>query len=198
MTAEVLMRKLNVCSGVASLAWALMFASVSCAENEKEGAAKRLEPADVPQKVMAAAKGRFPGAQFHSIEKENEDGKVIYDFELTQDGRKYEMDILDDGTIIEIEKALDAGDRPDNVTKLVMDKWPKASIKEVMEKSIIKDGKESVHEYEVVLRTPDGKTQEVTVSKDGKITEEAAGEDENGNEDDDKGKADDDDKREKK
>src|SRR4051794_26670313 len=115
---EVVVLKLNVWLGVAAIAGGSMFAAVACAEHEKEGEAKKLEAADVPQKVMDAAKGRFPGAKWGSIEKENEDGKVIYDFELTQDGRKYEMDIQDDGTILEIEKALDAGDRPENVTKL--------------------------------------------------------------------------------
>src|SRR3954468_10687305 len=136
------MNKMNVWLSVATIVGGAMVASVACAEHEKEDAAKKLEQSDVPQKVMDAAKARFPGAKFDSIEKENEDGKVIYDFELTQDGRKFETDIQDDGTILEIEKALDAADRPENVTKLVMDKWPKASIKEVMEKSLVKDGKE--------------------------------------------------------
>jgi len=84
--------------------------------------------------------------------------------------------VKEDGTLVEVEKALDAKDRPSNVTQAVMAKYPRAMITEVMEKSLVKDGKETVHEYEVVIRMGDSQTQELTVSPEGKITEEAPAE----------------------
>jgi uncharacterized membrane protein YkoI len=192
---EVAMRSLNhsLCVFVGVVALVLGVCCVRAADEKDDDEAKKLKESDVPQKVMDAVKARFPGAKVESAERETEDGNVIYDVELTADGRKYEADLKEDGTFIEIEKALDAKDHPAALTAAVKAKWPNAKIKEVMEKSLVTDGKETVHEYEVVLQVGD-KEQEVTLSKDGKVVEEAAGDEKK---DDDKGK-DEDDKDEKK
>src|SRR5262249_44071298 len=50
---------------------------------------KKIDVDKVPKKVMAAVKARFPKAKITSVEKETSDGKVMYDIELTQKGRKY-------------------------------------------------------------------------------------------------------------
>jgi uncharacterized membrane protein YkoI len=139
-------------------------------EKEKDKAAPAAEkiPLDkVPKAVMDAIKARFPNAKINSVEKEVEDGKVVYDIELTHDGRKYEMDIHEDGTVIEIEKEVAPKDLPEAVTKALKAKFPKATIKEVMEVNKVKDKKETPDHYEVILQTG-GRTMEVTVSLDGK------------------------------
>ena len=158
--------------GVLTGAVALGSYAVRAAEEKDE--AKKLKESDVPQKVMDAVKARFPNAKIDSVEREKEDGNVIYDIELTQDGRKYETDVKEDGTLLEVEKALDAKDWPANVTQAVMAKYPRTTIKEVMEKSLVKDGKETVHEYVVVIRFNDSQEKELTVTPDGKVSEEAA------------------------
>jgi uncharacterized membrane protein YkoI len=144
---------------------------VRAADEKDEG--KKIKESDVPQKVMDAVKARFPNAKIDSVEREKEEGNVIYDIELTQDGRKYETDVKEDGTLVEVEKALDAKNWPANVTQAVMAKYPRTTIKEVMEKSLVKDGKETVHEYEVVIRYNDSQEKELTVTPEGKITGEA-------------------------
>jgi hypothetical protein len=121
-----------------------------------------------PKAVKAAVEGRFPGAKVTSVEKETEDGKVVYDIELTHEGRKYEMDIKEDGTILEIEKQVDAKDLPEAVTKALDAKYPKATIKEIMEVNKVMDKKETPDHYEVVLVTAEKKKLEVEVSLDGK------------------------------
>jgi hypothetical protein len=158
----------------------LAVSAFACAAQEKEteGGSEKLSPDKVPAKVMDAAKARFPSAEWRSITREEENNMTIYDFELTSDGKKYEMDIKDDGTILEIEKEIAETDLPDAVKKAVYAKYPKAQMKEVLEKSLIKDGNETPHEYEVVLTTEAGKEAEVTLSLDGKITEEGGGEEE--------------------
>ena len=121
----------------------------------------------VPKAVMDAIKGRFPGADISSVEKEKENGKIVYDVELKHQGRKYEMDIQEDGTIVEIEKEVPAKDVP-AITKAVEAKYPKATIQEIMEVNKVKGKQETPDHYEVTLVTAAKKKLEVVVSLDGK------------------------------
>jgi uncharacterized membrane protein YkoI len=130
--------------------------------------AKKIAPDKLPKKIKAAVHARFPGARATSAEREVEGGRVVYDIELRHKGRKYEMDILKDGTVIEIEKEVAAKDVPQAVTRTVKAKFPKASIKEVMEVNKVKGKKETPHHYEVVLVTG-GKEHEIEVSLNGKL-----------------------------
>src|SRR5581483_11821126 len=82
----------------------------------------KITPDKLPAKVMDAVKARFPGAEFTAITKETADGKVVYDIELKQKGRKYEMDIQEDGTVLEVEKQVDLKDVPKAVLKIVEEK----------------------------------------------------------------------------
>ena len=121
----------------------------------------------VPAKISAAINGRFPGAELKSVEKENEDGKIMWDVELTQKGRKYEMDIKDDGTIIEIEKGVAEKDFPAACAAAVKKNYPTATIKDIMEVNKVEGTKETPIHYEVTLEQ-DKKEQEIVVSLDGK------------------------------
>src|SRR5262249_18864229 len=113
-------------------------------------------------------KARFPQAKITSVEKETENGKVVYDIELTEKGRKYEMDIKEDGTVLEIEKKVAAKDVPPAVTKALRDKYPNATVKDVMEVNKVEGRRETPIHYEVTLESADGKKFEVIVSLDGK------------------------------
>ena len=167
------MPKRTAWSGVIALAVAIiMLVSVSRAADEP----KKLAPSDVPPKVMDAVKARLPGVQVTSAEKETENGNVVYDLELKHEGRKYEMDVKDDGTIMEIEKEVRAKDVPAAVSKAVAEKYPQAKVKEVMEVNLVKGKQETPDHYEVTLTTADGKESEVVVSLDGKSVKEEAAE----------------------
>jgi hypothetical protein len=122
----------------------------------------------VPEKISAAINGRFPGAELKSVEKENEDGKIMFDIELTQKGRKYEMDVKEDGTIVEIEKEVAAKDFAAACASIVKKNYPKATIKEIMEVNQVEGTKETPIHYEVVLEEQGKKSFEVVVSLDGK------------------------------
>ena len=151
---------------VGVVAGLVLFATVATADDKKDE--KKITLDKAPRAVQDALKKRFPKAEVTGIEKETEDGKVVYDIELKQEGRKYEMDVLENGTIIEIEKEIAAKDLPEAVAKGIEGKYPKSTLKEVMEKYQVKDGEEKLTEYEVTLETADKKTKEVTVSLDGK------------------------------
>jgi uncharacterized membrane protein YkoI len=130
---------------------------------------EKLEPGKLPEKISAAVNGRFPGAKVNAAEKEVEDGKVVYDIELTQDGKKYEMDVHDDGTVIEIEKQVEASKLPAAGVKAIEAKYPKSTIKEVMEVNKVEGKKETPINYEVTIETADKKEQEVLLNLDGTI-----------------------------
>jgi hypothetical protein len=122
----------------------------------------------IPKKVMDAIKNRFPNAEITSAEKETENGKVVYDIELKHKGRKYEMDIEEDGTIIEIEKEIKLKDLPETIAKAIKAKYPDAQIEEIMEVNKVKGKEEKPDHYEVVLETKTKKKMGITVSLDGK------------------------------
>ena len=135
------------------------------------------EPADlskIPQKVMDSLKAKFPQAEIAKWTQEKEGDIVVYDIEFKQQGHKFEADIKADGAIHNWEKAIAAKDQPESVKKAVEAKYPKSISKEIMEITAIKDGKDELEGYEVVLETADKKEVEVTVAPDGKILEDSS------------------------
>ena len=145
----------------------LALALSGCSMMRKEGgeAEKKISTSDVPPAVMSSVNGRFPGASISSVEKDKENGAIIYDFELTQSGRKYESDIKDDGTIVEIEKQVTPA--PAAVTKAVNSKYPGAKIQDVMEVNKVSGKTETPDHYEVTLTTESGKEKEILLSLQG-------------------------------
>ena len=134
------------------------------------------EPPDldkIPKAVMDGLKAKFPRPVITKWTMEKEGNKVVYDIEFTQDGRKCEADIYEDGTIHNFEKAVEAKDLPKAVTDAVEKKYPRATMKTIMEVTEVKEKKEMLEGYEIELVTADKKDVEVTVAPDGKILEDS-------------------------
>jgi uncharacterized membrane protein YkoI len=166
------MRKTRIVLAVASLVLA------GCANmlhhDEKSEATRKMNDADVPAAVRDSVNKRFPGVSVTSVEREKENGMVVYDYELKQqDGRKYETDVKDDGTIMEVEKQLQGGEIPSSIQTAVSSKYPRATITEVMEVSNVSNGQENKDHYEATITPAGGKDMEVNVSLDGKLQEES-------------------------
>jgi uncharacterized membrane protein YkoI len=163
------MRNFSITLVVGFLAsFVILASSGGCTQHKEE--AQKVELSQVPAPVMSAVNTRFPGNSIDSVEKETENGAVVYDIELKQQGRKYEMDIKEDGTVMEIEKEIKAP--PPAVTKAIQSKYPGATIKEVMEKSTVKGKQETPDSYEVTISTAEGKSKEVVVALDGSTAKE--------------------------
>ncbi len=145
------------------IAVAVLVTSVLAADKPE-----KIAPDKLPQKVKDAIKARFPKGEITSAEKEIEDGNVVFDIELKSEGKKYEMDIKEDGTIIEIEKEVATKDLPEAVTKALEAKYPKSTIKEAMEVNKVEGTKETPIHYEINIETAEKKKLEVIVSLDGK------------------------------
>ena len=131
---------------------------------------------EIPRKVMDALKARFPKAVIDKWTKEKENDKVVYDIEFKQDGKKFEADIFEDGTIHNWEKEIAIKDLPKVVSDAVYKKYPKSTFKEVMQVTAVKNGKDELEGYEIVLETADKKEVEITVAPDGKVLEDSADE----------------------
>lgn len=163
------MRGMRIHSGVAIFTMVAALTLVAFAADEPKE--KKISPADLPKTVADSVNGRFPGADITSAEKENEKGNVVYDLELKHEGRRYEMDVKEDGTILEIEKEIKAANVPQAVIHAVKAKYPHNTVKEVMEVNTVK-AEETPDHYEVVLTTAGGKEKELIVSLDGKSVKE--------------------------
>jgi hypothetical protein len=139
----------------------------------EEKAEAGLELDEMPKVIMDALKARFPDAEIQKWTKEKEGDIVVYDIEFKQQGRKFEADIKEDGTIHNWEKEIAAEGLPEAAMKAVQTKYPEATIQEIMEITAVTEGKEALEAYEVVLETAEKKEVEVAVAPDGEILEDS-------------------------
>lgn len=126
----------------------------------------------IPKAVTNALLAKFPAAKIDKCTKAREDNDIVYDIEFKQEGRKCEADIRENGTYINYEKAIAAKDLSKAVRNAIEKRYPKATLKEVMEETEVKGKEERLSAYEVVLVTADRKEAEVRLSPDGKILED--------------------------
>jgi hypothetical protein len=133
---------------------------------------KKISLDKAPQAVQEAIKARFPGGEVSSVEKDTDDGMVVYYVELKHEGRKYSMDLQEDGSVTEIQKEIAARNLPEAVTRALEARYPRATLKEVMEVYEVENKDEKLSEYAVTLDTAEKKTVEVKVSLDGTTIKE--------------------------
>ena len=130
----------------------------------------------IPKAVMDSLLAKFPKAKIDKCTKAKEGDDVVYDIEFKEGDRKCEADITEKGTYINFEKAIAAKDLPKAVKEAIEKKYPKATMKEIMEETEVKGKDEKISAYEVVLETADKKDVEVRVSPEGKILEDTGAE----------------------
>ncbi len=138
--------------------------SVAWADDEEKVPLDKL-----PKVVVEAVKKKFPNAELVEASKENEDGKTVYEVAIKDDGKKIDVTLTAEGTILGMEKQIASKDLPKAVTETLESKYAKATIKVVEEVIKIKDGKENLEYYEILLVTVEKKTIEVVVNADGTI-----------------------------
>ena len=141
--------------------------SVQAQEKNKHGTDQ------IPTKVLDGLKAKFPKPEIDKWTKEKEGEVFMYDIEFKQGGKKIEADIKEDGTLDNWEKVIPINDLPAAVKMTVDKKYPKASLQEVSQTVLVKDGRDQVEGYEILLRTNDKKDVEITVATDGKILEDS-------------------------
>lgn len=123
----------------------------------------------VPSPVIDAVKKRFPKSEIVGAEKETENGKVTYEINLKDNGQNIDVILSAEGSIQTIEKEIAVKDLPKVVAEALAAKYPKAICKKYEEVYKVKDGKEALEYYEVLLDTENKKDIEVEITPDGKI-----------------------------
>lgn len=123
----------------------------------------------LPKAVAEAVRKRFPQAEMISATKETEAGKVEYEVTIKDGGTKTDVMLTPSGSITVIEKEIPAKDLPKAVRATVRKEFPKATYKRAEEVTKVKDGKEMVDFYEVLLETPAKKKIEAQINPDGKL-----------------------------
>lgn len=124
----------------------------------------------LPKAVTEAVKKRFPKAELVSASKEKEGDKYEYEVSIRDEGKKIDVTLTPEGVILGLEKQIAAADLPAAVAAALAAKYPKATYKTIEAIIKVKDGKETLGEYEVIAVTAENKTVEVVLSPDGKIT----------------------------
>ena len=153
-----------------------IWAAVSVNDDDEEMVAL----ADVPASVLEAANKAVTGGEVTAVEKEDEDGEIIYDVEKVVDGVEYEIEVTAGGVVNEVEKEGDEedddadddedeevalSDVPASVIEAANKAVPGGKIEEVeMEEE---DGKVS-YEVEKVV---DGVEYDIKVTADGVVKE---------------------------
>lgn len=152
---------LRVAVGVAVMA---VIAATVRADEEKVPLDK------LPKAVTDAVKKRFPKLEPKEATKEvTEDKKTVYEVTLTEDKKNIDVTLTPEGIIVMIEKEIDRKDLPKAVATAIDAKYPDATYKICEEIIPVKDGKETLESYEVLLETKDKKMIEVVVAPDGTI-----------------------------
>lgn len=162
-------RGLN-CAASGLIAAVLLLAGTGASAQERK---ERLDLDKIPQPVMAALKAKFPKAEIDTWSREKEGDDIVYDIEFKQEGRKGEADIKENGAYVNYEKEVAAEDLPDAVRKAVDRKYPKATLKEIMEITAVTGKAEELEGYEIILTTADKQDAEVTVAPGGQILEDS-------------------------
>ena len=130
------------------------------------------KPEKMPDQVTNTLNAKFPGAEIDKWSKEKEGDIIVFDVEFKVKGQKLEADILEDGTIHNWEKAIEAKDLPKPVAEAVAKKYSGWSMQEIMQVTAVEEGKDKLEGFEIVLAAADKKSIEVTVAPDGKFLEE--------------------------
>lgn len=142
-------------------------------ETAEKQAGIAIQPDQIPALVMEALNSRFPDALIQKCTREEENGRVIYDIEFTQQERKFEADVFDNGTIHNWEKEIAVEDLPGAALAAAEKAYPGAGIREIMQITAVTDSGEALEGYEILLTLAKGKNLEITVAASGTLLEDS-------------------------
>jgi hypothetical protein len=121
---------------------------------------------DVPVQVMETAISTAPDLNFDRVSIETENGVRVYEFEATtHDGKHVEVDVLEDGTLDEVEMETELSDVPASVIKVLQTEKPGFE-PSFIEASVRANG---VFAYEFSGTTIDGQDIDIEISEDGDV-----------------------------
>ena len=141
--------------GVTTLA--LLFAMGGSAQE------KKIKKSDMPAAVQKTADEQSKGATVKGYSTEVEDGKTIYEVELTVNGHSKDVSMSPEGAVVEVEEEVALDSLPAEVRDGLKKKAGAGKITKV--ETLTKQGK--LVAYEAHVNT-NGKKSEIQVGPDGK------------------------------
>ena len=174
LSAVALLLLVMGCSGSSSTP--LSVSADSSAAKEGQGGSDQL-----PQIISDAVNQALPNGTIVAATREKEKGKISYDVEVEVNGKMFEVEVAEDGTVLEVEE--DDGDADDDdaededEVEVAVDQLPQA-VKDavaqavpggtIVEAEMETEGGQSVYDIEVEA---DGKEFDVEVTEDGTVLE---------------------------
>ena len=136
---------------------------------------------DCPATVITSIERAHAGAKTLACKDEHEGGLTLYEAKIrTADGKKLELDIRPDGTILQTEEHIATSAVPVAVLQSLHSKYPDATVKEA-ERLTAANGEIS---FEVAFSSG-GRRKAMTVTEAGAFVEEEAEDDEDSGKDED-------------
>ena len=132
------------------------------ATEDDDSAAVEIAPSNLPTAIVDTLDARFPGAEVVEAELSIEDGTPEYDVTAEWGGHLIGLTMMADGRIIEMERAVTAGELPRPVLEWVQQNFPGAVIDEA--DFVTQAGTES---YELLIATPGQQAFEATLRVQG-------------------------------
>jgi|GEM_PF-580243 len=138
------------------------------------------ELANLPEAVQKTVKTELGTAQIDEIERDTDDGKVVYNVEAeTADGRDIELEVAEDGTLLERQEEVSLADVPAAVRATI-----ERELAGVSPEKIERHTKQGTISYEVDAEVS-GKEIELEIGADGTLLDkDVEGDDDNGDDDD--------------
>jgi len=142
---------------MASVLTAIVYASAFQAEE------KKIQRKDLPAAVEKTVEEQSKGATIRGFAKEVENGKTLYEVELTVNGHGKDISMDQQGNVVEVEEEVDLRAVPPAVKDGLTRAAGRGTIRKV--EALTKNGK--LVAYEAVVKTGT-KSSEVQVGPDGK------------------------------
>ncbi len=135
-------------------------------EQGRRGAAAPASAAEakLPPAVAAAFRKAYPAATVKNVSKETENGRTQYEVESVDNGRERDLNYLADGTVVDMEEAIEASEVPAAVSAAISARYPNAKISR-REKLTITKGQ--VVQYQFGVTGAGAKVTELVLTPDG-------------------------------
>lgn len=121
----------------------------------------KVEMSAIPEDVMSTVKKEVPGFTAKSATSEVENGQKVYEIQGSANGKQVEVDVLEDGTLDEVETEVTMKELPQAVSKAIMAKMSAFKASKI-EQSRRPDGT-----YYEVEGSEGGKQYDIEIMADG-------------------------------
>jgi hypothetical protein len=153
------------------LPWFVTAALLSCVlEMAPVMDAQEVKLSDCPEAVRKTFQAEARGSKIESVSKDQEDDETVYWAEVTIAGRQYAIGVLEDGTLSEMNLAVDDADIPfDRCPAPVQGTFRREAFGKAPQ-TVGKDMKYGVTIFEAAVEHQ-GKSYEIVVAEDGTLVE---------------------------